>query len=146
MRILFAFALLASTALAHATDWDLPPASMPLEGCDASADAGLAACADKALEKADADLNAVWKKVLVTFDPKSAAGNSGDVTPAQLAEWKADLVAAQQAWVTFKDKDCNGARGYEYWGGSGRGIAVTSCLYEYTVNRAADLRTRYLDD
>jgi uncharacterized protein YecT (DUF1311 family) len=34
----------------------------------------------------------------------------------QAAEWKAELVAAQRSWVTFKDKDCKGAVAYERFG------------------------------
>ena len=74
---------------------------------------------------------------------KIAAADAGQQDPQQ---WKSDLVAAEQAWVAFKDKDCNGARSDEYWGGSGRSLAVISCLYQYTVERTKDLKTRYLDD
>ena len=42
-----------------------------------------------------------------------------------LAKWKETIVAAQKAWVTFKESDC-GAVEYEWWGGSGAGIAETT--------------------
>jgi uncharacterized protein YecT (DUF1311 family) len=99
----------------------------------------------KAFEAADAELNEVSKKVLAAIEAGGASTPSA-VTAADAAQWKADLIQAQEAWNTFKDKDCNGARSYEYWGGSGRGLAVTSCLYVYTVTRTDDLKARYLSD
>jgi uncharacterized protein YecT (DUF1311 family) len=155
MRFLIALALLASVDVASATDWDTPPDALVNalpKGCDASADAGLGHCAGLAFEKADAELNEVWKQVLARFDPKSPSALQGPdgVTPEQAADfmtqWKADLVDAQKAWAEFKDKDCNGARSYEFSGGTGSGIAVTSCLYVYTVTRTEDLKARYLSD
>ena len=53
-------------------------------------------------------------------------------------------MAAQRAWVTFRDEDCNGATAYEWHGGSGAIAAVGACLYEATVARTEDLRARYL--
>jgi uncharacterized protein YecT (DUF1311 family) len=81
--------------------------------------------------------------------PSALQGPEG-VTPEQAADWmtkwKADLVDAQKAWADFKDKDCNGAWSYELGGGSGTGIAVTTCLYVYTVTRTEDLKGRYLSE
>jgi uncharacterized protein YecT (DUF1311 family) len=57
---------------------------------------------------------------------------------------KATIVAAQKAWVSFKESDC-GAVQYEWWGSSGAGIAETSCLYARTAQRVEDLKERYLD-
>jgi uncharacterized protein YecT (DUF1311 family) len=142
MRIAILLSFLAFPALAHATDWGIPSDALDRalpKGCDASADAGLYNCADQAFKKADAELNEVWKKVLATIQP------SDTVAADKAQEWKEDLIAAQQAWNTFKDKDCDGARSFEYWGGSGRALAVLSCQYEYTVNRTKDLKARYLE-
>ena len=99
-------------------------------------------CAAKAFQKADAELNAVWKKALATIGQGDSA--DGTLTAAQAEEWKNDLVAAQKAWNTFKDMDCNEARSFEYWSGSARSLAVLSCQYEYTIARTEDLRARYL--
>ena len=146
MRALIVLSFLGITSVAHATDWGVPPDSLEEslpKGCDASADAGLYDCAAKAYQQADAQLNEVWKKALAAID----AGNPdapSDLTAAQIAEWKNELTAAQKAWVTFKDMDCNGARSFEYWGGSARSLAVLSCQYEYTVARTKDLQERYL--
>jgi uncharacterized protein YecT (DUF1311 family) len=63
-----------------------------------------------------------------------------------MTKWKAALVEAQKTWAEFKDKDFNGAWSYEMSGGSGSGLAVTTCLYVYTVTRTQDLKDRYLSD
>ena len=144
MRILIVLSFLATPTIAYATDWNIPSDSLENalpKNCDASADVGLYDCADKAFQKADAELNAVWKKALATIGQDSA---DGTLTAAQVDEWKNDLVAAQKAWNTFKDMDCNEARSFEYWGGSARSLAVLSCQYEYTIARTKDLRARYL--
>lgn len=150
MRLLIALALLASADVASATADPIDNA-LPKD-CDASADAGLSHCAELAFEKADAELNEVWKQVIAKFDPNSPSALQGPagVTPEQAADWmtkwKAALVDAQKTWAEFKDKDCNGALSYEYMGGTGTGYAVTSCLYDYTVTRTEDLKGRYLSD
>ena len=151
MRFLITLALLASANVASAADWEIPDDALPKD-CDASSDAGLGNCSYLAFEKADAELNEVWKKVLAKFDPNSPSalqGPDGD-TPEQAADWmtkwKAALVDAQKTWAEFKDKDCNGAASYEFNGGSGTSLYVTSCLYVYTVARTEDLKGRYLSD
>ncbi|WP_421725806.1 lysozyme inhibitor LprI family protein [Bauldia sp.] len=72
-----------------------------------------------------------------------AAITPDDFLPADAAqEWKADLLAAQRAWITFKQKDCD-AVAYEWYGGTGANFAVGSCLHDHTVQRTKDLRERY---
>ena len=141
MRLLIAAAaVIAAAGFVRAADWEIPPASLG-NTCGESSNVEIYDCTSAAYKQADAALNEVWKKVLA----KIAAADSGQQDPQQ---WKSDLVAAEQAWVAFKDKDCNGARSDEYWGGSGSGrsLAVVSCLYQYTVERTRDLQARYLQD
>lgn len=68
----------------------------------------------------------------------------GGLSADEIEGWKNDLIAAQKAWVSFKDTDCHEVRSFEYWGGSARNLAVLSCQYEYTINRTKDLQQRYL--
>ena len=109
-------------------------------GCEsASSNVELGGCVSAAYQKADKELNAIWPKVLAYIDTQ------GDYVPADaLKEWKATIVGAQKAWVSFKESDC-GAVQYEWWGGSGAGIAQTTCLYAHTAQRGEDLKSRYLD-
>jgi len=146
MRTLIVLTFTVLPAVAGAADWSIPSDALSKAfppKCDASADVGLYDCADKAFQKADAELNAVWEKVLAAVDSRSA--DSG-LTAAQSARWKEDLTEAQRAWNTFKDKDCNGARQFEYWGGTAASLAVLNCQFEYTIARTSDLEARYLSN
>ena len=65
MRTLIVLFFLTLPSIAYATDWEIPPDSLESafpKNCDASSEAGSYDCAAKAFQKADADLNAVWKK------------------------------------------------------------------------------------
>jgi uncharacterized protein YecT (DUF1311 family) len=117
-----------------------PALAQDVPGCDnATSNVEIGNCVYAAYQKADKELNAIWPKVLAYIDTQ------GDNVPADaLQKWKATIVAAQKAWVTFKESDC-GAVQYEWWGGSGAGIAETSCLYAHTAQRVEDLKSRYLD-
>jgi uncharacterized protein YecT (DUF1311 family) len=107
----------------------------------ASAESNLALkeCLGKAYQKADGELNVVWKQVLGTVD------SADYLTPEQRDAWRKELREAQRAWVQFKEHDCNGAVLYEWWGGSGAGAAISSCLLGHTEARTKDLKSRYLD-
>lgn len=91
-------------------------------------------------EAVDAELNAAWKEILAKFDTMDY------MKPEDVAAWKGKLVAAQRAWITFKDDDCNGAVAYEWFGGSGANAAIGACLYGHTRARVDDLRSRYLEN
>jgi len=127
-------AVLALCLLASAA----PAAAEGIEHCDGP-NVEMTACIWSAYEAADAELNDVWREVLDTIEPS-------DYLPEDAAEaWREHLVAAQRAWVTFKEEDCNGATAYEWYGGTGANAAVGSCLYEKTAARTVELRARYLE-
>lgn len=131
MRLTIAAFLIAVAGPAFAQD---------VPGCEnAGSNVEIGNCVYAAYQKADKELNDLWPKVISYIDSQS------DYVPADaLGKWKATIVAAQKAWVTFKEQDC-GAVQYEWWGGSGAGIAQTSCLYAHTAQRVEDLKERYLD-
>ena len=105
-----------------------PAFAQDVPGCDdATSNVEIGNCALAAYQKADKELNAIWPKVLAYID------GQGDYMPSDAQQkWKATIVAAQKAWVSFKENDC-GAVEYEWWGGSGAGIAQTACLYAHTA-------------
>lgn len=117
-----------------------PALAQDIPGCEnASSNVELGTCAQAAYQRADKELNDLWPKVLSYID------GQGDYMPSDaLQKWKATIIAAQKAWVTFKESDCAAVE-YEWWGGSGAGIAETSCLYAHTAQRVEDLKERYLD-
>ena len=117
-----------------------PAFAEEVPGCEnASSNVEIGNCVYAAYQKADKELNDIWPKVLAYID------GQGDYMDADTMQtWKATIVAAQKAWVSFKEQDC-GAVQYEWWGGSGAGIAETTCLYSHTAQRVEDLKERYLD-
>lgn len=113
-------------------------AQSPPGRADATSNVEMTDCAWKAYKAADVELNTVWKQVIASIRPS-------EYLPVEAAEtWKGDLLGSQRAWITFKEKDCD-AVAYEWYGGSGANLAVSSCLYNHTVARTKDLKMRYLN-
>jgi uncharacterized protein YecT (DUF1311 family) len=131
MRHMIIALLLVAAGPAFADD-DVP-------GCEnASSNVEIGSCVSAAYQKADEALNAFWPKVLARIDAADY------VPPADRNTWKQTVIAAQRAWIDFKQADC-GAVAYEWWGGSGAGIAETTCLYGHTARRLEQLEERYGD-
>ena len=104
------------TIVAFALAFATPVLAQDIPGCEnATSNVELGNCTYAAYEAADKELNDLWPKVLAYID------GQGEYVPADaLAKWKETIIAAQRAWVTFKENDC-GAVEYEWWGGSGAG-------------------------
>ncbi len=81
------------------------------------------ACAGEAYEKADAELNAAYREV-----KERVEGESANL-----------LVAAQRAWVAFRDAECAFAASGSA-GGSIHPMAVSNCLEHMTKQRTAELK------
>ncbi len=89
-------------------------------------------CSQRDYEKADEALNAQWaktKKVMAEWDAELDAENKGAVEA---------LVAAQRAWIQYRDNHCD-AVGYSVWGGSMYPTVVASCLEDLTRKRTKEL-------
>ena len=124
------FALLLPASLHAETD---PPCA------DAETTVDMRACLNRAYERADGTLNAVWKRVTARIE-------AADHMPAKERKaWKEELLASQRAWITFKEHDCD-AVGFEWWGGTGASGAILDCLLAHTTARTKDLKARYLDN
>jgi uncharacterized protein YecT (DUF1311 family) len=95
-------------------------------------------CLGKLAEKTDRDLNTVWHRVLASID-------ASQLKPAQRADWKKKLTAAQRLWVQFRQADCSEPVGYEWFGGTGMGGAVSTCIAKHTLDRIQHLKARYLE-
>jgi uncharacterized protein YecT (DUF1311 family) len=95
-------------------------------------------CLGKFAEKTDRDLNAVWKRVLASID-------ASELKPAQRLDWRKKLTTAQRHWVQFRQADCAEPVGYEWFGGTGMGGAVSTCMAKHTLDRIRHLEARYLD-
>jgi uncharacterized protein YecT (DUF1311 family) len=78
------------------------------ECVSATSNVEIKVCLAKAYERADKELNAVWKEVIANV-------NDADTLPAKERKaWKDELLESQRAWIQFKEHDCD-AVGYE-WG------------------------------
>ena len=119
------------------------PALADMSECDSYAsNVEMSQCALQQYEAADAELNDVWKQVVA-----SIKATDTDVMPtSEMQKWLGAMTDAERAWATFKDNDCKGGVSYEWYGGTGAGLAVSTCLYDHTVQRIKDLRARYLNN
>ena len=80
-------------------------------------------------EKADAELNSVYKSIVSELSPKGATA----------------LRESQRAWVVFRDKTAE-AYGTHEEGGSLEGLMSIRCLEAITHNRTSELRKLFLSD
>jgi uncharacterized protein YecT (DUF1311 family) len=94
---------------------------------DAASQAEMNVCASKAYEKADAELNAAYRELKERAQEETAKL----------------LVAAQRAWVTFRDAECAFAASGSA-GGSVQPMVVSNCLEDITRKRTTELKA-YLD-
>ena len=130
MRFVFAQAcvllLFAGPASAQLTDADpCPEAHGALERGN---------CAWAAYERADAELNAVWKRALAEF-PSGGADR---------AAHREEIRASQRAWIKYRDLDCEAISQIgtpNYWG-----MNKAYCLWAHTVERTRLLRRVYVGD
>lgn len=90
-------------------------------------------CAHLDFEKADKELNAVWKEARAAA--KEIDGNyEADMQGADKA-----LLAAQRGWIAYRDGHCELA-GWEARGGSMEPMLVSGCLADLTRVRTKELR------
>jgi uncharacterized protein YecT (DUF1311 family) len=81
-------------------------------------------CAGKEYKKADAELNSVYKQLM------SKLTDEGH---------KAALKTAQQAWIKYRDANCE-FEAYLNRGGTIYPVVYTGCLSAMTMNRTKELR------
>lgn len=90
-------------------------------------------CAGKDYDEADSQLNAEYQKVRKQL---AARDKSADESGKGASE---ALVAAQRAWVAFRDANCD-AFGFQARGGTMEPMLVSSCLADMSRKRADELR------
>lgn len=93
-------------------------------------------CADEDFKKADAQLNAQWKLTSALMKQRDADYDEqfGDGR----AGYHATLLAAQRAWLKYRDMHCQ-SEGYAARGGSLEPLLVSSCKAHLTRIRTAQL-------
>ena len=106
--------------------------------CDnAMAQIELNACAYKEYERADAAMNAQWK---ITAARMKAIDADFDRSQDNRPGYFDTLLAAQRAWLTYRDKHC-ASEGYTMRGGSAEPMVISGCQTQLT-----DARTKQLKD
>jgi uncharacterized protein YecT (DUF1311 family) len=123
--LLFAVSLLAAPS-ARAED--------QIDCANAMAQMELNMCANQDFEKADAELNAVWKEAKVSADEMDSQQDEESMKGAAKA-----LLAAQRGWITYRDGACELA-GWEAHGGSMEPMVVSGCLAKMTRARTKELQ------
>lgn len=97
----------------------------------------LNACAYKEYEHADAAMNAQWKITSARMKERDRElDRSTDNRPGYFDT----LLAAQRAWLTYRDKQC-ASEGYTMRGGSAEPMVISGCQTQLT-----DARTKQLKD
>ena len=92
-------------------------------------------CAARDYEEADAALNAQWSQ---TADVMRARDRDLDRVYDDRPGYFETLLAAQRAWLTYRDKHCTSA-GYRYRGGSMEPMIVSGCKTKLTEQRTREL-------
>jgi uncharacterized protein YecT (DUF1311 family) len=124
----FVLALLFGFMFAGAARADDPP------DCNSQVtQMDMTACAGIDYEKADAELNAVWREA-----KKKAEDNDVEHSAELKGEAKA-LLAAQRGWIAYRDGQCE-VSGFEARGGSLEPMLVALCRAEMTRTRTQELQ------
>lgn len=95
-------------------------------------------CSGLEFEKADAELNRVYKDALAAI-PDMAV----DEPRLNAKSWEAALRASQRAWIAFRDAECDEHVPMFWTGGSGATADVIGCKTELTQARSKALKERY---
>jgi len=97
-------------------------------------------CSLQSYQRADAELNAVWKKAAdrAKRSDRSAAEYGGSTRSFT------NLLAAQRAWLTFRDAHCLAENGSREDSGTIWPLLQSSCLEAVTEQRTSQLRS-YLE-
>jgi uncharacterized protein YecT (DUF1311 family) len=125
MRAAFLVAAVAFNAPAWAQEIDCENAMAQQE---------MNICSHQDYEKADKELNVVWKQARA-----AAKGMDAEQTDEAMKGAEKALLAAQRGWIAYRDGQCELA-GWEAHGGSMEPMLVSGCLAEMTRKRTTDLR------
>ena len=115
----------------------LMAAAEPQWNCkDPQAQLEMNMCAYRDFERADAAMNVQWRTVVVAMrEADRGVDRKNDQQPLHYDT----LLAAQRAWLTFRDQHCTLAS-FEARGGSMQPMLVSGCKVELTRARTKQLR------
>lgn len=113
----------------------LPISATSTETCDGST-AEMHECIGAQYAIADKELNAVYKDLKRQLLERIMGSAE---TESDALETDKRLVAAQRAWISFRDAECQ-LQGIDMLGGSGEGLIIHSCRLSMTKERVKALR------
>lgn len=87
-------------------------------------------CASMEQKKVEANLNRVYQRVLKSLDGKDA--------PQSGAAVRSSFIAAQRAWIKFREADCDAVY-QKYADGSIRTVMHIGCMQNHAERRIKDL-------
>lgn len=90
-------------------------------------------CAGQDYDKADKELNAEYQKLRKVLAERDKAADEAGKGATEA------LVAAQRAWVAFRDANCD-FHGFQARGGTMEPMLIASCLADMSRERATELR------
>ncbi|MDT1011686.1 lysozyme inhibitor LprI family protein [Plesiomonas shigelloides] len=125
--------LLAGMAMMPVAHGASATASAPEQDCGNAANTlEINACLQKQQEQTEAQLNQVYREVLAQISAESAQPDS----PAQM---KQQFIAAQRAWISFREKDCQAV--YTFWSqGTIRNAMYLGCMRSRAEQRIKELQ------
>ena len=108
-----------------------------LDCTDPQAQVEMNMCAARDFESADAELNVQWKLTVAGMKERDVdIDRSYDKRPG----YYDTLLAAQRAWLTYRDQHCAN-EGYSMRGGSAESMVISGCKTQLTEARTAQLKT-----
>ena len=104
------------------------PSFAQAEGCDnAGTQADMNDCAQRELRAADKELNGAYGELKSAYDKIDGATDA--------------LVAAQRAWIKFRDAECS-LESQPSVGGSMRNVIYSNCMTRLTADRIGQIRVK----
>lgn len=135
IKLLLIILISMAINLQPASAGEPPP---PADCTEAMSTVEMNACAGAEFEKADAELNRVYKEAIASI-PEMAT----DEQPFDMASWEEALRASQRAWIAFRDAECEGHVEKFWGGGTGGTVDIIGCKTEKTEQRTKELKQRY---
>jgi len=128
--------LCLALAIAMFADAALAQEDPPVDCANAMTQADMNQCAYQDFEKADKELNVVYRQALKSQEELDR--QSAEINPDYVGAVKA-LKKAQRAWIDYRDGHCDGV-GYEAVGGTMQSMLISGCQATMTTARTKELR------
>ena len=121
------------------------PAPATTQPCaDAKTQLATNECFGKLFESSDAQLNVVYNHIVNSMKKNLSTSLQKNDQPAATYDQTAmnKLLAAQRAWLTYRDANCDSIK-FQYEGGSIQPTIWAQCMNETTQQRITTLTTAY---